>query len=83
MADESISISTVSSFKVKNHYVYHANKETRSTGEDSIDVRFHVINFSDDGGFAFVSADDRTTTVYAYSSDGNRLEPNPDYYYVI
>lgn len=71
MADESISTRTVSSFKVKNHYEYHANKGTRSAGEDSIDVRFHVINFSDDGGFALVSADDRTTPVYAYSSDGN------------
>jgi len=40
------------------------------TAADSVDVRFHVINF-EDGGFALVSADSRTTPIYAFSETGN------------
>ena len=63
-------------FIVKNHYEYSLNKgyssHTRSIKdlEDTIDVRFHIINFEDNAGFALVSADDRTTPVYAYSTEG-------------
>mgnify|MGYP002622142283 CR=1 FL=1 len=57
-------------FIVQDHYEYVANAKTRAVG-DTIDVRFHVINFADDGGFALVSADSRTTPVYAYSETGH------------
>lgn len=63
--------------KVKNHYEFSANNHyllrTRANDlmEDSIDVRFHVINFEDNAGFALVSADNRTTPVYAYSTESN------------
>ncbi len=46
-------------FIVQDHYEYVANAKTRAVG-DTIDVRFHVINFADDGGFALISADSRT-----------------------
>lgn len=65
------------SFKVKEHHEYTANRGfsalTRSYDylTDSIDVRFHVINFENNAGFALVSADDRTTPIYAYSTKGN------------
>lgn len=57
--------------KVSNHYEYVANKATRSNGDGDTEVRFHVINFEDNLGFALVSADSRTTPVYAYSETGN------------
>lgn len=56
--------------KVANHHEYVANRNTRATGDD-VEVRFHVINFEDNQGFALVSADSRTTPVYAYSETGN------------
>lgn len=65
------------SFKVKSHYEFSANNNyeirTRATDliEDTIDIRFHVINFEDNAGFALVSADDRTTPIYAYSTESN------------
>ncbi len=54
---------------VKEHYVYSPSPSTRATETDP--VRFHVINFENGQGFAIVSADKRTTPVYAYSSTGN------------
>lgn len=36
-----------------------------------IDTLFYVVNFSDNGGFALVSADKRTTPVYALIDEGN------------
>lgn len=74
---EDQSITRSERFKVKNHHEFSANKSysslTRSNDglSDSIDVRFHVINFEDNAGFALVSADDRTTPIYAYSTEGN------------
>lgn len=56
--------------EVADHREYIANLTTRSA-DDSISVRFHIINFKDDQGFALVSADSRTTSVYAYSDTGN------------
>lgn len=56
--------------KVANHHEYVANRSTRATGDD-VEVRFHVINFEDNQGFALVSADSRTTPVYAYYETGN------------
>lgn len=56
--------------KVANHHEYVANRSTRATGDD-VEVRFHVINFEDNQGFALVSADSRTTPVYAYSETGS------------
>ncbi len=56
--------------RVASHYEYVANKMTRSAN-DGVEVRFHVINFEDNQGFALVSADSRTTPVYAYSETGN------------
>lgn len=56
--------------RVASHYEYVANKMTRSANSD-VDVRFHVINFEDNQGFALVSADSRTTPVYVYSETGN------------
>lgn len=56
--------------KVAEHYEYVVNSTTRSTGGNE-DVRFHVINFENNQGYALVSADSRTTPVYAYSSTGN------------
>lgn len=55
---------------VSSHKEFVANRYTRSLG-DTIPVRFHVINFSDNNGYALVSADSRTTPVYAYSLSGN------------
>lgn len=43
---------------------------TRSAGDEP-EVRFHLINFTDNKGYALVSADSRTTAVYAYSPTGN------------
>lgn len=43
---------------------------TRSSAED-VDVRFHLINFADNAGYALVSSDSRTTAIYAYSTTGN------------
>ena len=57
--------------KVDNHHEFVFNKGTRAIGNDSIDVRFHIINFADNQGFALVSADSRTTGIYAYSETGN------------
>ena len=34
-------------------------------------ARFHLINFGYDGGFILMSADSRTTPVYAYSDEGH------------
>lgn len=56
--------------RVASHYEYVVNKMTRSAN-DGVEVRFHVINFEDNQGFALVSADCRTTPVYAYSETGN------------
>ena len=56
--------------RVASHYEYVANKMTRSASDD-VEARFHVINFEDNKGFALVSADSRTTPVYAYSETGN------------
>lgn len=56
--------------KVANHHEFVASRSTRATG-DGVEVRFHVINFEDNQGFALVSADSRTTPVYAYSETGN------------
>lgn len=56
--------------QVKNHYEYTAHRATRA-GDDTIDVRFHIINFSDNLGFALVASDSRTTPIYAYSEHGN------------
>ncbi len=60
--------STVSR-SVLNHYLYSHSPRTRSI--DAVDARFHIINFTDNQGFAIISADSRTTSVYAYSSEGN------------
>lgn len=56
--------------QVKNHYEFVANKTTRSAN-DTIDVRFHIFNFENNAGFAIVSADNRTTPVYAFSEQGS------------
>ncbi len=60
---------TLSQRTVKEHYLYSPSPSTRATETDP--VRFHVINFENGQGFAIVSADKRTTPVYAYSSIGN------------
>lgn len=63
--------------RVKAHQEFSAGRDlavlTRSIDaySDSIDVRFHVINFEDNAGYALVSADDRTSPIYAYSTEGN------------
>lgn len=51
--------------KVREHGMYTSN----SQGGDAIS--FHIINYDNDEGFAIVSADDRTTSVYAFSDTGN------------
>ena len=56
--------------RVKEHHEYVAHKATYNDG-DSIDVRFHVINFDNNAGFALVSADNRTTPIYAFSNTGS------------
>ncbi len=56
--------------RVKEHYLYQVKPTTRNSN-DTIDVLFHVINFDKDEGFALISADRRTTDVYAYSDKGN------------
>ena len=55
---------------VESHQEYVANRGTRSAS-DSIEVKFHVINFENNQGFALVSADSRTTSIYAYSTTGH------------
>lgn len=55
---------------VKNHYMYSPTLSTRSNSNDP-QVLFHIINFEDNKGFAMISADKRTTPVYAYSDSGN------------
>ena len=57
--------------KVKNHYEYTLSTQKRSIKGDSIEVKFHVINFANNQGYVMVSADSRTTPVYAYSDEGN------------
>lgn len=56
---------------VRNHFVLRENKNRTRSVNDTIDVAFHVINFENNGGFAIVSADSRTTPIYAYSDEGN------------
>ena len=56
---------------VKEHYEYVANPQTRSIDTNEIEVKFHIINFEDNAGFAVVSTDSRTTDIYAYSTTGN------------
>lgn len=67
---DSLSKTRGNNLNVKNHYEYQAHKATHHL-DDTIDVRFHVINFSNDAGFTLVSADDRTTPIYAYAEKGN------------
>lgn len=55
--------------KVKEHYEYVVPKLGTRANEGE-EVKFHVINFEDNAGFALVSADSRTTDVYAYSTSG-------------
>ena len=66
---DSTAVTRASVRSVADHYEYVANKATRSAGE--AEVRFHVINYEDNQGYALVSADSRTTPVYAYSTTGN------------
>lgn len=55
-----------------DYSLYHATPKTRSSvTDDDLQVSFHVLNFADNGGFAIVSADKRTTAVYAYSEKGH------------
>lgn len=54
---------------VREHYLYTPSISTRSSETEL--ACFHVINFSDDQGFAIVSADKRATPVYAISDTGN------------
>lgn len=56
--------------EVSDYYTYIPYKQTRNVG-DSIDVCFHIFNFADNNGFAVVSADSRTTSIYAYSDVGH------------
>lgn len=70
LGGETATRASVAKRKVANHHVYVANKSTRAVGDD-VDVRFHVINFENNQGFALISADSRTTPVYAYSETGN------------
>ena len=52
---------------VENHYEY----EMKLSETDSISAKFHVINFENEGGFVLVSADNRTTPVFAFSDTGH------------
>ena len=55
---------------VKSTELYIAKHATRS-GESSNEVSFYIINYEDNGGFALVSTDSRTTPIYAYSDRGS------------
>lgn len=57
--------------QVADYREFSMTPVTRSSGTDSIDVRFYVINFKDNKGFALISADSRTTALYACSDRGN------------
>ena len=70
LGGETATRASVTKRKVANHHMYVANKSTRAVGDD-VEVRFHVINFENNQGYALVSADRRTTPVYAYSETGN------------
>lgn len=52
---------------VDSYEFYTINSQTRSSSDPAC---FHIFNFVDDGGFAMVSADNRTTDIYAYSDHG-------------
>lgn len=56
---------------VENYELYEAAADTRSDVASDVSARFHIFNFADNGGFAIVSADDRTTDIYAYATDGS------------
>ncbi len=58
-------------FDVEHYELYEAAVDTRSDVASDVSARFHIFNFADNGGFAIVSADDRTTDVYAYSTEGH------------
>lgn len=45
--------------------------KTRSTGEEENDTLAYIINFADEMGFIFASADRRTDFVFAISPEGN------------
>ncbi len=49
---------------VSDYYEYTYNDS------DSSNVRFHVFNFDGNEGFVLVSADNRTTPIFAYSDNG-------------
>ncbi len=53
---------------IDSYEFYTINVQTRSGGDPAC---FHIFNFENDGGFAMVSADDRTTDIYAYSDHGH------------
>lgn len=57
--------------KVKEHFEYIVPHIAARSNAEEKEIRFHVINFEDNAGFALVSADSRTTAVYAYGESGN------------
>lgn len=54
---------------VLSHQELKLSPQTRSMSD--FEAKFHLINFADNQGYALVSADSRTTGIYAYSLTGN------------
>lgn len=50
--------------------VFKSKTLTRSETSILPDTLFYIINYTDNSGFAIVSADKRTTSIYAISTDG-------------
>ena len=71
---------------VASHYEYTIGNSTRAAAENK-EVKFHIINFENNEGFAIIAADSRTVPVYAFSLEGNidmnRTIDNPGFKYFL
>lgn len=71
IAEEALShITTRSTTRAVKSYEYYVAKPATRSQADTIEVAFHLINYENNGGYALVPADNRTTDVYMYSDVG-------------
>lgn len=70
--DQNSSTTRSTSRSIRNIVVATGNKvQTRSGESSDSDTLAYIVNFANDMGYALISADRRTETILAMSSDGN------------
>ena len=70
--DQNSSTTRSTSRSIRNIVVATGNKvQTRSGESSDSDTLAYIVNFANDMGYALISADRRTETRFAMSSDGN------------